>query len=171
MNLRRRVPEQLRPMLAASEEAAIGRHPVTSESERERDLHLVSGGRQALAREGERLEIANAGGQELRGICRRIVAFEHDHGWPLPSGQGISDVTAEGEAAHPVIRDQMRTSDRHKLKKEPRKLHDPVVGAPGMLVALADTEAEPLEPASGGIEVVHADNEMIEAAWRHDSNP
>ena len=171
MLLKRAVPEVVRVVVLADEEAGIGRLRIGREGEREGDLRLGPVRPAGAASEGERLEIANAASGEGRRIGFRIVAAEGQHGEPFAAGEVIAHEGAEAEGARPVRRDAAPLPHGDQLDERAFELDEPVLRAPRMAVAGADLEAEPLVESGGHVEIANGDHQVVDAAWGHGSCP
>ena len=68
---------------------------------------------------------------------------------------------AERERPRCMCHDLLGLGDFQELDEAVGQLHDAVVGAPRMLVARADGEAEARIKRAGGIEVVHGVHDMV----------
>ena len=167
MILKRRVPEILRIMMPAGEEADIGRFRIARKGQRECNLNRRAVGTFSFTRQFEQFEVADARGAKLLGI-RNTAAFQRQHGEPLPARQEVAVERAERKAARCVRRRLRRVGESQDFDVAAGKLHDVVLRAPfrRMAVARADGEAKPPIEIGGRLEIAHGVNDMVEAA-RH----
>src|SRR6185369_13374222 len=120
--LKRRIPEILRIMLLAGEEAGVRRLWVGREGEREPDLHSRAVGAPCLALEVEHVEVADPGGAERLGIGRRALAFQHQHRKALALREEVARERAERQQARPCRWNALHLPDGEQLDEYAGKL-------------------------------------------------
>src|SRR5262249_51189654 len=94
----------------------------------------------AFASEIEHVEIRNARSLECLAICNRIAAVEQQHRKTLAACKEIAAEGTERKRSRAVRHDLLGFGDLQQLDVAVLQLHDAVMRAPGMPVAIADHE-------------------------------
>ena len=70
-----------------------------------------------------------------------------------------------------MLRDRRPRPHRDQFEKSTRKLHDPVLGTPGVAVARADLKAKPVIKCSCRIKIAEGQHEMVEGTGQKHGSP
>ena len=159
-----RIPEILRIVLLADEEAEIGRHADRAQKRaRMRPSPVEPSGRFASRSKSNCSKWPMPAFSNDRDVGRRILAFETSIDSPARAPRK-SRVKAPNENERGRRRhDQLRLADLEQFDEITRELHDPIVRAPGMTVARADREAGTAVELAGRVEIADGVHDVIEA--------
>ena len=135
--------------------------------QRERKPDRRAVGALRLAREFERLEIADPR-RAKRIRIGRAAAFQRQHGKALAARQEIAVERAERKMPRAVRHGPRRVAEAEQFQIDAGQLDDVIFRAPlrRMTVARADGEAQPPIEIGGGVEIAHRMHDVVEAA-RH----
>src|SRR4051812_36444979 len=170
MRLERWIPEILRIMLLAGEEACIRSFGINRERQRERDLDNRSIGPLGLPLKIKHFRIADASCPKRFGIIGCALALQHKHCKPLFTGEEVAQKAAERERVRRMWLNQIGLTDIEQFHEKARELHDAVMRTPGVLVMRADGEANAPIKIRLRVEVANGVNNMIETTRGHRSS-
>src|SRR4029077_15220605 len=123
-----------------------------------------------LTLEVEHAEIADPGAAERLGIRGCTSALQHQHRQPLVVREKVARKAAERKRTRRARHDQFRLTHIDQFNEYACELYNPVVCAPGMAMARADSEACAAIEFASRVEVADGVHDMVETV-RHRKRP